>query len=326
MKKVWSILSFLLVATISQATILRVNNNSAVIGTYANAQLAHNAATAGDTIHLETSVTSYGGATCTKPLVWIGNGIFQDGSKASYMDAMTFNSGSAGTVVMGVYFYGDLQINTSNITVQRSSMYTITFYSSIGGNCNNFNLLQSMVRNSVNTTSSVGLVSGFNFTNSFFMGTFSLSGNFSNIVYSQNYFQGFSSGLAVAANNNIFYNYSSPIGLYASTVYNNLFTGTLTNSNYVGTNGNIFANTNPTSSTNTIFIGAVSGNYDSWSVLKAGSPAIANGLGGTNIGPSGGANPYKLGGIPPVPSFSQFQVQSAPVNTLPVIISTKSNN
>jgi hypothetical protein len=230
---------FLLATVASHATIIRANNNSAVLGTYTTVQAAHNAASPGDTIHIETSVTSYGTVVCTKPLVWIGNGYFQDPSKASYVDHIQCTAGSANSVFIGINLFGDFYIQTNNITVNRCSPYTITLYSATANLCNNFNLSQSFVRNQV-TYSSGNSCSGFTFTNNVFASTFQLPTNFSNIVYSHNYFHVFVGGLAVAANNNIFNNTTIPVSIYTTTVYNNLFVGVSgNNTNYVGTNGNI---------------------------------------------------------------------------------------
>ncbi|QLH46027.1 MAG: hypothetical protein HWD58_10595 [Bacteroidota bacterium] len=56
-------------ATLTKAAILRVNNNPNVTGAniYSNAQAAHDAATAGDTIHLEpVAFGNYGDLNVSK--------------------------------------------------------------------------------------------------------------------------------------------------------------------------------------------------------------------------------------------------------------------
>ena len=56
MKKLNTLIAiFILITTIVNAKIWRVNNNSGVIADYTTVQAAHNAASAGDTIHLEPS-------------------------------------------------------------------------------------------------------------------------------------------------------------------------------------------------------------------------------------------------------------------------------
>lgn len=324
MKKIVFILAGILFSSGLFANIIRLNNNAGVLGTYLTAQAAHNAASAGDTIHVETSVFSYGNVTCTKPLVWIGNGYFQDGTKASYLDYISMNAGSGGSVLLGLYC-ADVSVQTSNISIQRASLCNLAFYASTVGQCSNFNITQSFVR-CATTVSGTSSCSGFNFTNTIFYGMFTLPSSFTNIVYAQNYFHSFNGGSAATATNNIFREYSGVIALYASTVYNNLFVGSQTNSFYVGLNGNLYSNTSVTSTANTVFVSNVTTSTDNWVNVKLGGPAYNNGLGGTHIGPIGGSNYYRLGGIPPVPSFTQFQIQGVPVNTLPVIISTKSNN
>lgn len=302
MKKLILLRLILAANTTLFGNIIRLNNNSGVLGTYTTAQAAHNAAVAGDTIHVETSVTTYGNVTCSKPLVWIGNGYFQDGNKASYIDQMSMTAGSGGSVLLGLYT-ADILIQTSNITINRVSLCALTFNNVTVGQCSNFNMAQSFVR--CNTTyTGTAASSGFNFTNSIFYGSFSLPSTFSNIVYAQNYFHNFNGGQAVSATNNIFKDYSGLVALYASTAYNNLFAGSVSNSNYVGTNGNTFTSTSLISSSNTVFNAAVSSGADSWVVVKVGGAAYNNGLGGTHIGPNGGSNYYRIGGVPPVPSFT----------------------
>jgi hypothetical protein len=46
----------------------RVNNNPGISADFTTAQVAHDAASAGDTIHLEPSLTNYGGLNITKKL------------------------------------------------------------------------------------------------------------------------------------------------------------------------------------------------------------------------------------------------------------------
>ena len=62
--------------------------------------------------------------------------------------------------------------------------------------------------------------------------------------------------------------------------------------------------------------------------LRAGSPAIGAGVGGMDAGMFGGANPYRLSGIPPTPSIYKLTSGSTQTSGNPytIIFSTRSNN
>lgn len=62
--------------------------------------------------------------------------------------------------------------------------------------------------------------------------------------------------------------------------------------------------------------------------LKSGSPAKGAGAGGTDAGIFGGTNPYKLSGIPRIPSFYKLTAPSTNTSTNPYTItfSVRSNN
>ncbi len=323
MKQLFFLILSLSIFLHAEATIWRVNNNAGISSVNTTAQAAHNAATSGDTIHLETSTTSYGAVTATKQLVWIGNGFFVDATKASSLDGIIFNTGSANSILIGLNFLGSISVSTNNITINRCSCPSISLNAISTNLSRDFTLTQSFISGSV-TSSFSNPSYNYTLTNNIIVGSLNMTNAFTNIVVVNNSIYSYSNSIAAVVNNNIIYNCSGIIATYASNVYNNLFLGT-TNNNYVGNNGNIFVSGN-INSTNAVFTSAVSSYNDSWAVLKVGSPAIGNGLGGTNMGAYGGSAPYKPSGIPGVPTFSQFQIQTTPLNTLPVIISTRSNN
>lgn len=327
MKHLCLLLLCIFTYSMTNAKIWRVNNIAGINADYSTAQAAHDAANVGDTIHLETSSTSYGFVTASKQLVWIGNGYFVDGTKASYMGGIQFGSGSANSVVTGIYFTSYVYVNSNNITVNRCYVPLLYFFTNSINQTHDFAMTQSFVANVSYTTSGSNASTGYTFTNNVFTSSFELPTNFTSVVLIHNYINNLhSSTVAFIAYNNIFYNVSSnqQICTYAINVYNNLFMY-YNNTLYTGTNGNIFVNSTPTS-TNSVFTGSLSNSNDTWLTLKSGSPAIGAGLGGVDIGPLGGSSKYRMSGIPPVPYFTQFQFQSTPVNTLPVIISTRSNN
>jgi len=63
--------------------------------------------------------------------------------------------------------------------------------------------------------------------------------------------------------------------------------------------------------------------------LKAGSPALTAGSGGTPIGMYTGNYPYKLSTIPSIPTIYQLsspQGNNPPGNTMQINVSTRGNN
>ena len=81
----------------------------------------------------------------------------------------------------------------------------------------------------------------------------------------------------------------------------------------------------------TVFLGySTQGTYSNdgrW-MLAASSPAKGTGVGGTDCGIYGGVNPYRLSGIPPIPSFYKLTATSTTTSTNPYTItfSVRSNN
>lgn len=338
--KVLSILCCSLIFSVySQAALWRVNNNFGIAANFNNPQSAHNAASNGDTIYIESSASNYSSLNCTKQLVWIGTGYFIDPSVIGHNTGLQFhtnpstiysvalNSGAANSVFMGLNV-SNFYISTNNITISRCLIGSIEFYATSANLTSNFTLNQSFVTSSIapygynpgNSNST-----GYAFTNNVILGSLSLPSNYLGVIVNSNYLYQLST-LSFVVSNNIINSFGiSLFGVYASNVYNNLFLVN-TNSNYVGINGNIFSSSNPYSAGNAIFTAPVVGAYDSWTALKPGSPAIGAGLNGIDIGPRGGATPYRLSGIPNVPTISQFLFRSTPSNTLPVTISTRSNS
>src|SRR6478736_4845175 len=70
----------------SQAKIWRVNNSTGIVADFATPQEAINAATAGDTIHIEPSISGYPGFTLNKRLVMFATGSFSDANPGIQAD------------------------------------------------------------------------------------------------------------------------------------------------------------------------------------------------------------------------------------------------
>src|SRR5436190_9371104 len=119
---------FLLVVISVEAKIWRVNNNVGIAADFTTLQAAHDAAAAGDSIYLEGSSNSYGGLTCNRKLFIVGPGYYLDQVpntqvvlQTAKVSGINLNSGSEGTVIMGLDFAGNsISIYCNNIVVKRN--------------------------------------------------------------------------------------------------------------------------------------------------------------------------------------------------------------
>jgi hypothetical protein len=318
MKKVYVLSVFLLLFSFAEAKIWRVNNNTGIIADFITAQAAHDGAVAGDTLHFEPSLTSYGDLNMTKRLVLIGVGDFlninpnqQATGIASYINTLNIlNTGAAQSVIMVSFIYMNIT-GVPNVVVQRcfignridandtDNMVIRNCYFNSGINISNSssNMLfhNNIIRGNINMDGS----SSATILNN----VISLNGNFSNIynsIFRSNILVagGLSTVSATSLENNLSFDASIPAG-----------------------NGNQ-QNVNM----NDVFLNHTT-SLDKDLVLKAGSPAIGAGYGGVDAGAFGGASPYVLSIQPNVPAIYKLNAPpSVSGSTMTVVISTKSNN
>jgi hypothetical protein len=303
-------------------------NNTGLPADFTTIQSAHDAASvlAGDTLHLEPSAVNYGDLVSVKKLIVFGPGYFlslnanqQANPATAAITNLTLNSGSNGTVISGLTITTHVYINTGNITVSRNYIVG-NIYLSRDYSYSNISISGNYVIGYVTTSGSSGVTTITNvlIINNL-LGWISFTTQFSGVIA-----------------NNIIGSYNSTI--YYFTIKNNIFTHT---DNYPAFSGSFNAINNNISaspsglpvgngnqsgvSMSTVFIGT--GSTDGQWQLAAGSPAIGAGLNGEDCGMYGGNSPYHLSGLPKIPSVYFL---SAPANsngnTLPVVISTKSNN
>lgn len=328
MKKFLFILPVMAISLAAQATIRRCNNNfgvSPALGVYPTAQAAHDAASAGDTIHIEPSPTNYGAVTCTKRLVWISTGNFLGANPglqvantaAGVLSTVYMNNGSAGSV-LSIVSNSSCNIYTNDITLHRS------FFSA-------------------NITNSAGVISNLVITNSYAL--YIDLGNCQNAIVTNNLVAATignaTSGSAVVTNNvvNITYRPEQYIGvvyLYNSIFQNNIILkgGTYNFENSLAS-FNITPDAGGLQSGNNNIFNAVMVNVvvnPAWAAdidlkLKAGSPAIGTGSGGADMGAFGGGTPYKPGLQAAIPAITALSSPAA-INpsTIQVTFSAKSNN
>ncbi|HYM92745.1 MAG TPA: hypothetical protein VET23_01285 [Chitinophagaceae bacterium] len=318
-------IAFAMQCSFANAKIWRVNNNPGVVADFTTAQAAHDAASAGDTIHLEPSANSYGSVIATKRLVWIGIGDFltqNPGQQFSVdppsINSLWFNSGSDGSLAMGIEIIsGGTFIYAPSVSVIRCKL---------GGG--------------------VGLYAGSDgclISQCFSTSNISIAGSITNAIISNNilsFFEmGYNTSATAVVTNNVFTQGGNDYHLYNTVFQNNILTNNLGFASLVNCNVsyNMSSGSNLPSGNNnvqnvdmaTVFQNivnmylAVDKDYQ----LKAGSPAIGAGFGGVDMGAFGGSNPYVLALQPPVPAITNLSTPSSSGgNTIQVTFSAKSNN
>lgn len=349
-----------LVSLTASAKIWRVNNNPTIPADFTTIQAAHDGAMANDTLHIEPSGIPYGDLTITKKLIIIGNGFFlsentnnQVNFNSSIVGLIYMRNGCSGSKFMGLTINGYVDFAQSindpiiaiiadNITFEKnyftSQNYNFKFSGVTGSlfvNLNNLvirnNYLKGTIQNFLISNGNFYNLNNIQILNNYIRGGIDLS-NRTNTGYTNCY------AYATIANNVIEGNIIS----CGSIIKNNIFTmvanpsvsGNTTDGNSITNNISASPTGLPAGNGNqngvaitTIFKGLTGNTTDSQWQLKVGSPAIAAGQSGEDCGMFGGTNPYKLSGLPATPSVYGL---SAPVNssgnTLPVVISTKSNN
>ena len=334
MKNVFLVLlSIVILHSISHATIRRVGYfGPPVAGVdYATFQLAHDAASPNDTIMMHPG-SSMGG-NISKALIIIGPGYFLNPADATFPGnaglqanikstsddgVISFQSGSSNTQIIGCSIrnlsFDDASLN--NILVKRCF---ITF--------GNFSVLFNASANNVIFQQCV-------FNSSIFGGTGSLTNlNFLNCLFNNAGIQ-FSNPSSGFINNCIFRTSSSNLGSGAWLVTNCISQSSITGTNTVY-NNNVGTGTQFPSGNGNLQnqpwenIFTLTGSADAQYTLKAGSPAIGAGIGGTNCGIFGGASPYRLSGIPSVPTIYALTSPQGTIpagNTVQINLSTRSNN
>lgn len=335
--------SFLLMVNTS-AKIWRVNNTG-VPADFTSAQTAHNSASVvnGDTIHLEASGASYGSLTISKQLIIIGNGYLlgtlgananpdlQANPATSLLSAVTFNTGSNGSVLEGCTLSGTLQVTNgvSNIIIRRNRLANVTF-----STCSNIQVLQNYIDNvaAASINGDGNPATNMQINNNVIAAAISL-GSTSNGDFMNNIISAVSSFVVHNLTNFRVWNninvLSSTVNLTScdsrSNISNSTQFGTLNGNQASVTMSTVFEdhlNTNPAFS------------EDSRWQLKSGSPAIGAAWNGVSTGGDCGIYgssatgiTYVLSGIANVPSIYKLAAPATTTsNTLNITISTRTNN
>lgn len=350
MKKTLLLAAFVLAGfTQVNAKVWRINNNAGIAAdfTTVGAAIAAAAVVSGDTLHIESSTNSYPvtGTAITKSLTYIGVGYFLDPADAgapantglqvvtglSNLQFLRLGAGADGSKFIGITFGGSMYLNgVNNVTIERCFVVSGIYFEN--GTNNNFSFRKNFIANSNQINmSGTAVVSGFvcennMFYNSAFINLPNLTG--SNNIFRNNTLGGFN-GMTLTNTyiaNNIF-GISPQSNFVNCTIKNNLFQ---TNQTLPGTATNNQLNVNMANVT----VGGTTGSLDSRWMLKAGSPAIGAGLTvgfvvSPDCGAFGATDPYKLSGIPNIPTIYTMNVPvSIPSGsaTMNVTFSTRNNN
>lgn len=336
---------FLMVLSL-HAKVWRVNNNANARADFASLQLAASDVSVlnDDTIYIEGSSTQYSSTfTMTKRLVVIGTGYLLSGSGANtglqantnaaiesgsiFLDSLASGSKFIGFAQgSGGYFY--INPRTDNITLERSQ---VQLYFS-GSAATAFNRCSNWVINKCYVTywlwPAAFYAENLTVTNCIFTGTYSVAtGNFISALVRNNTYAFGGSGVLNVGNayfaNNIISGVTSA-DLSTSTVKNCVAT---TNILPAG-NGN-----QNSIAAAAIFVGLAGNSTDGQYQLRAGSPAIGAGETVSSVTPDcgafGTADPYRLSGIPPIPTIYSLTVPTTVPSSntsMSVTISARSNN
>ncbi len=305
----------LIISTQAFGTIRRVNNNPEIALVpglvYANLSTALADVLDGDTIYLEPSSTSYSASTISKRIVLIGNGyqlesnantispISANRLESKITNSFNFASGSSNSIVYGVVFSFSFSIDPS---VSGLTFNGCTFSGGINifGNNNSLINCQTSLANNVSGSGLNTLIQ------SSILGILQLS----NAVVDHCYIDNLNSGTNNTFNNCLI----EQVNPNLSTTNSIAFCLKIPNGTSVFPQSGINNNIENLSDRTTIFIVAdpSSGNSisDKNFMLKSGSPALATGTNGSDMGIFGGNIPYKLSGQPPIPIITNFFISN----------------
>lgn len=327
----------------------RVNNN---VGVNANFTTFYDAAISasvqpGDTLYMEPSATSYttNSITLTKQLIVIGPGYFLDpadvtflfnaglqlATKTAQIAFLRLGAGSDGTKFMGVTLDGSIYMNgANNVKFEKVNFGYGGLYLESGINDNIsvrkcfFYSSSAMSMGPTSTNTNIVI------ENNMFWGSYA---TLDRLTGSGNIFR--NNSIANSGNTWTFNNMYVANNIFGSTASTNFVNCTIKNNLFQSNQVLPGTATGNQVSVNMIdvFVFGTTNSLDARLVLKAGSPAIGTGLTvGSVVSPDCGAygatDPYKLSGIPNIPSIYTLTVPvSIPsgATTMNVTLSTRNN-
>lgn len=354
MKTFILMLSVAVISINASAKIWRINNNPGVVADFSDPQTAHNSPSVlnGDTLYFEASPTNYGGVTLRKRLVLMGLGYFIEaagnpGLQASKSNAViggiSYDSLASGSQIIGleigsIYGQTTSDVNPGNISLSAFAADNITIsrcYISGDINLSTNSIypisikadgwkINKCIINNVIYAYGVN-PSNWQITNCIIRGALYMSNPFTYNCLVRNNYIGGGSIYNVYFSNNIIS--TSNITRINCTVKNNTSTGNSFSDPSDIANGNNYV------TAASVFVGGpIMDKY--YQLLPAyENSAAADGETVNGVTPKRGpfatADPYRLSGIAPIPSIYTFTAPASVASTattMPVTISTRSNN
>jgi hypothetical protein len=323
----------LFICSAANARVWRVNNNSNVSADFSQltTAVASPLVQNDDTLYVEGSSIAYSGtATLTKRLVIIGPGFLLSGTGSNpNMQAITevanaivrFDSLSSGSQLIGITGTFYIQSNTDNITITRCSgaLYEIGPYTA-NTKMSNILISKSWIRIELRDF----LKENIQIINNFIPYYVFLQNTVNGLIRN-NHFSSSGSIDNTYLSNNIF-----TASLTLANMPNCTFRHNIAMGNYIPVTGNGNQNNIPLANL-VVQTGSAAG--DAYYQLKPGGAGIGAGepINGVtpDIGPFGTADPYKLSGIPAIPTIYSLTVPStipSSATTISITVSTRSNN
>lgn len=331
----------------AEARSWRINNNAGVNADFTTFNAAVNATGVqdGDTIYLEPSAVEYGtgSISVTKRLTVIAAGYLLDPSNGTYpgnpgLQLHTYDtrlaffrlgSAASGSKFLGVTISGSVYMNgASNITFERC-LFGGGLYFENGTN-NNTTVRKCYLNGAAISSSVNATVSGFVCENSIFNSNAHI--NLPNLTGSDNIVR--NNSITNASNSFALVNTYFVNNIVGTFSQNSLTNCTIKNNFFQVNQALPGTATNNQVSVNMADIYAGTGSFDGRFVLKTSAAAIGAGLTvGSVVSPDcgafGGTDPYKLSGIPNIPTIYQLTVPvSIPSGsaTMNITFSARNNN
>ncbi|SHI88157.1 hypothetical protein SAMN05444280_10796 [Tangfeifania diversioriginum] len=326
MKKLFTFLAATFVITTLHAKIVYLNNNleSPIISenVFINWSDAYAAVSDGDTIYVTGSNINYGDVTIDKPLTLIGPGYYLDQKMETQINKRPANfggiilaSGSNNSKIVGIvcpsggsYEGIFLDDGIDNITIESCFIPRIDIEDDDGTVYNNIQIKKCYIwragLQSGTGSYDNGICTNLVFSNNLVVGTMRVPGGsdgviIHNLFMDNNLYFGSDSNLEIS--NNIYLNEDEDDftiqPLPDVSVHHNV--------SLTGAFGN--ENDNFSAPQSTLFIsGSDVPDTDAQYQLSENSPAKGAGTDGTDIGPFGGPDPYRLSGLPNLPNIYEL--------------------
>ena len=352
--------------SVSAQTIRRVNNNLGVtlsLNMYSSLQAAHDAAVAGDIIYVEPSITNYGSLICTKTLQIIGNGYASTFSNSpaeiankqkTSIGTVTIRRTAPNTKLIGMETY-QITVEALNVTIDRCYLgtYSIELYRKATGENASGTIISRCYYPIINfhgytvnpvspsCTYVANQVENVQILNTVIYSAIGGDALIRGGVCNGNAATGVPSAKNLSLINNII-PVSFQLVVYGenTTVYSNICknitpngqTGTsFVSSNNVCTGLCGYGTNNVENEPWNALFSTPSPSNDHDFILPGTSLAKGAGIAGTDAGIYGGANPYSVGGLAPIPQITSYSKNaSSGVYTtstpMTVTVSVRGNN